>query len=325
MSTDTPGETTALPPDDAFAVLGNDTRMEILQTLGEAGESLSFSELRDRVGMRDSGQFNYHLDKLVGHFLEKTDEQYELRQAGRRVVEAVLSGAVTADPVVEPTQIDEPCPRCGAVTVVAYDQERVEHYCTECAGHYAPTRAASGAAVSDPDADEAARKGYLGSVALPPAGLRERTPAEMFQASTTWGILELLAVSNGLCPRCSAPLTESVDVCEAHDPRDGLCPKCCHEHAVQVRYDCSNCLYTQRGAFVLALMAHIELLGFMIAHDLNPVAPSAPAAHDAALMSYQEDVRSVDPFEARFTFTIEDDSLVVIVDDTFGVVAVERE
>ena len=64
-----------LAPDDAFELLGNETRVRILQTLGTADEPVPFSELHDRVGLRDSGQFNYHLDRLVGHFLQKTDRK----------------------------------------------------------------------------------------------------------------------------------------------------------------------------------------------------------------------------------------------------------
>lgn len=129
MSTDAEtDETTPLAPDDAFAVLGNETRMEILQTLGKGDEPLSFSELRDRVGMRDSGQFNYHLGKLQGHFIRKVDDEYELRGAGRRVVEAVLSGALTDDPVVEPTVIDMDCRLCGAPIELGFDHDRVRFY-----------------------------------------------------------------------------------------------------------------------------------------------------------------------------------------------------
>lgn len=126
-----------LSPDNAFSVLGNETRMEILQALGEADKPVSFSELRDRVGMRDSGNFNYHLDKLTGHFLGRTEVGYTLRQAGRRVIEAVLSGAVTDVPELEPTQIERSCFYCDAPIKVAYDETSprpVKPYCTECAG-----------------------------------------------------------------------------------------------------------------------------------------------------------------------------------------------
>jgi hypothetical protein len=59
--------------------------LSILLGLWEAFEpfteenAVSFSELRDRVGTRDSGQFNYHLDQLTGHFIRATDSGYELR------------------------------------------------------------------------------------------------------------------------------------------------------------------------------------------------------------------------------------------------------
>lgn len=63
-----------LSPDDAFGLLGNETRLAILQALGDAADPLSFSELRDRVWVSDSGQFNYHLDQLTGPFVGQTDE-----------------------------------------------------------------------------------------------------------------------------------------------------------------------------------------------------------------------------------------------------------
>lgn len=98
-----------MAPDDAFATLGNETRIEILQTLGATDDPLSLSELRKRVGMRDSGQFNYPLDQLAEHFVEDTHEGYALQRASERIIEAVLSGAVTDTPVIAPTLIGEPC------------------------------------------------------------------------------------------------------------------------------------------------------------------------------------------------------------------------
>lgn len=94
MATDAHAGDTTLAPDDAFAVLGNGTRMEILRALADADDSLSFSELRDRVGVSDSGRFNYHLDKLDGHFVTDTSDGYQLQNAGKRVNKAVLSGGL---------------------------------------------------------------------------------------------------------------------------------------------------------------------------------------------------------------------------------------
>jgi hypothetical protein len=42
--------------DEVFALLGDETRVRVLQALeGADGETLPFSELRERVGIRDSG------------------------------------------------------------------------------------------------------------------------------------------------------------------------------------------------------------------------------------------------------------------------------
>lgn len=83
--------------------------MAILQTLAEADDPVSFSELRDRVGVSDSGQFNYHLGKLDGHFVEAAEKGYQLRQPGRWVVGALLTGAVTHDPTVDRATVDFDC------------------------------------------------------------------------------------------------------------------------------------------------------------------------------------------------------------------------
>ncbi len=42
MADETESTHANLSPDEAFGLLGNDVRVDILQTLGDAGESLSF-------------------------------------------------------------------------------------------------------------------------------------------------------------------------------------------------------------------------------------------------------------------------------------------
>lgn len=116
MPSDTgPAETaTQLSPEEAFSVLGDETRLAILRTLGDAADPLSFSALFDRVDYDDPSNFNYHLKKLTDHFVHKTADGYVLRQAGRRVVEAVLAETPAAEPRLERTQIDRPCFLCDA-------------------------------------------------------------------------------------------------------------------------------------------------------------------------------------------------------------------
>ncbi|WP_415378700.1 hypothetical protein [Halosimplex sp. TS25] len=318
--TDDPADRT-LSPDEAFEVLGNETRVDILRALGGADAPVSFTDLRRRVGMTDSGRFNYHLDRLTGHFVRNGEDGYELRRAGERVVEAVLSGAVTDAPVLERTEIDQPCHYCGAPVAVRFREERVELYCTECAGTYAHTEP-DDEGCTDGDADY----GYLGYHPLPPAGVADRDPEAVFRAAWVWGHLELLAASAGVCPRCSATLDRSTRVCEDHDSNAGLCDACGRRYAVAIDLECTNCIYGESGAAVVGLADSAPLVAFLLDHGLNPFAPTAETlpAIGRAYNNFDEEVVSTDPFEARFTFAAGDDELALTVDGDLSVVDAER-
>jgi DNA-binding transcriptional ArsR family regulator len=83
-------EIESLPPDRALSLLSNETRIEILRVLAVAEEeTVPFSTLRKRVGTDDSGQFNYHLNRLTGHYVQRTTDGYALCQAGIDALEAI--------------------------------------------------------------------------------------------------------------------------------------------------------------------------------------------------------------------------------------------
>jgi DNA-binding transcriptional ArsR family regulator len=306
-----------VPPDDAFGVLGNETRVQILQALGEAEEPMSFTELRDRVGLRQGGQFNYHLEKIVGHFVKKTEEGYVLRQPGRRVVQAVLSGAVTDDPELDYTEVDEACWWCGGPIVVRYHQERLDLYCTECAGTYGDLSARRPTPIAETVPTVPDDLGYLGAFFLPPAGVETRTPEQAYRAGMAWEMLEYLAISNGICPRCSSAIDRAVQVCESHDETEGLCGTCGNRKAINMQVACRNCIYRNRGTFVDALYNDPEVMAFFTANGISLFSPYQLFSVSGW---YDEEILSTDPFEARFTFTMGDETLTVTVDDTFSIV-----
>lgn len=306
-TSDTEG-TSPPSPEAAFAALGDETRLAVLRTLGRADEPLAFTELRQRVGYETAGNFSYHLDELLGHFVQKTDVGYQLRRPGERVVEAILSGAVTEAQAIERTGIDRYCPYCDATVELSYRQERVTAYCTECAGVY--DRSAT-----DTDTD-----GLLGYLPLPPAGIKERSLSELEAAAWTWGVRDMIALSNGVCPRCSARLDQSVDVCPNHGSADGLCSDCQNRHRVQIQSRCTNCIFEHSGAFVITLMTNTEFLAFVTAHGLNPVLDHWDFGWD-----YREDVHSIDPFDAEFAFEIDGETLIVTVDEHLAVAEVSTK
>lgn len=108
---------------DALATVANEHRLAILRELAAAGDPLAFSELRTRVGMSDTGLFNYHLGELCGRFVRQTEGGYELGYAGERVVLA----AGDLDPegaaaLADAADGDGACPVCGE-----QDCDRVIH------------------------------------------------------------------------------------------------------------------------------------------------------------------------------------------------------
>ena len=305
-----------LSPDEAFALVADETRLEILRMLSETDEPLAFSTLFERSEYDTMSNFSYHLDKLEGHFISRTDEGYALRQTGRRVVEAVISGTVTDDPVVEREPTDRECPFCGAPEEVSYHQERVEIYCSECSGLF-----------RQEDAGEqfANEFGTLGHIYLPPAGVQGRTPTEMHTAAVVWSNLEVLGTSAGVCSRCSGTIEHSVTVCEDHEASEGVCARCDRRYAVRFEVTCSTCHYSTGGIPNLCLLAETELLSFLTDHGLNPLVPETHERAPGTLANYEEDVLSTDPLRVALTFTVDDDALRLTIDEDVSVVDVTRD
>ncbi|MFC5367639.1 winged helix-turn-helix domain-containing protein [Salinirubrum litoreum] len=313
MTTDEgPDEASMLTPEEAFSVLGDDTRLGILQVLGEADEPLGFSDLFDRVEYDDPPNFNYHLKKLLGHFVDKTDSGYCLRQAGQRVVQAVLSGAVTEAPTLDQTPIDRACQHCGHSPIeVEYREEQVGMYCTQCAGQYGDT--------NDVDTFDSSKDAErIGYVHLPPAGVHGRTPAEMTEAAFIWTVAQTQALHRGVCPRCSAPVSDSVTVCETHEPTDGRCDRCDRRYAAVVHCRCENCPFELGGSAIGSLHTEPDLLAFLFGHGFDPFSSPFPSTINAA--SFEEELLGTEPLELQFRFTIGDDVLALTVDESLDVI-----
>lgn len=309
------GDPIALSPDEAFTAVGNETRIQILRTLGEA-EPLSFSDLYDRVDVADTGNFTYHLEQLVGQFVHRTDDEYRLREPGSIVVQAVLSGVLTEAPVLEPTRLDADCPFCGARIEVSFADERVLVRCTDCPGNY------SG---SDTDVRflEAHPHGTIAIFALPPAGLDDRTAHEVLEVGLGRAHNELLAFSCDVCPRCSATVDRSLQVCSGHDAGDGICERCDRRRALHVDYRCTNCIRVEENIPAgLDLVREPTVMSFLSGQGINPVMPSWKGL--ALVLDYEETLRSDTPLEARFDWTVDGGSIAVTVDEDMTVIDGER-
>lgn len=307
-------ESTTLSPDDAFEVLGDETRLQILRALGEADGPLAFSEVFEEIEYDDYSNFGYHLERLVGHFVRKDEAGYELKRPGKRVVEAVLAGIVTDNPVIERTGTEWSCLFCGEDTEMSYREGGVVLYCSACEGLMSESRAGAMQRVLGDDADD-----IVGYVGLPPAGVYDRRPTAVLESAEIWTVTQIHQLTRGVCPRCSAPVERSVRACEAHAPGDGVCDSCDHRFGVTGSVSCTNCIFEADAPFATFALGNVQLMGFMIDYGIDPMAPEA--FHKRAS---EEEIRSTDPLDARYTFTAGGESLTLRVEDGPTVTDVTR-
>jgi hypothetical protein len=104
---------------DVFELLGQEVRVEILRALlaarrGSADPFLSFTELKDAVGVRDAGRFNYHLNQLLGTLVTDAEEGYRLSSFGFRLFAPLSAGLSEPDPDIDAVPLPGSCPECGA-------------------------------------------------------------------------------------------------------------------------------------------------------------------------------------------------------------------
>lgn len=304
--------TDTIPPGavDSFAVLANETRLSTLLVLWEAeygaGDTnrLSFSALRDRVGMRDSGQFNYHLDHLTDQFVRKTDEGYALTQGGARIIRTVLAWEHSEDPRIDPTEIDRPCPFCGAPVRIRYEEELVEVECTDCEG--------GGAALQN-----ALLRGPL-----PPAGVATRTPDEVLSVTTIYHLNITAAMLRGVCPVCTGTVDRRLELCSDHAPVDGSCPTCRGRFLGTVHMACQVCHAPNTAPSWLAVMDHPDVVSFFHDRGVNLWADLWDGLFYHGADAAEAPVR-FEPPTVRVTLEVDGDQLNVDLRDDLSVVVAD--
>lgn len=133
----TPDDESETAVRDAFSLLDHEIRLEILLALLEDWRAVyteprSYADLMGAVGMRDSGKFNYHLDKLRGVYVREVEGGYVPTAAVTALYRAVLAHRPTDRLAVDRTAIDSTCPRCEGTVVLRYERGFVTVECSAC-------------------------------------------------------------------------------------------------------------------------------------------------------------------------------------------------
>ncbi|MCH7659995.1 MAG: helix-turn-helix transcriptional regulator [Euryarchaeota archaeon] len=276
-----------ISPEAAFSLLGNETRIGIIRALWQAdAHQVSFSKLRDHADVADSGQFNYHLGRLVGTFVKRKEGMYELTYAGRRIIGAILDGTYTKRTEIDPFGIGASCFACGSSLEASYEGDRFVVRCQDC------------------------EETFL-RFAFPPGVLEGRDHDELAETAGYWMRAQLSFTVNGICPNCAGVISHSITTEPEH-----------HDHEVGLEYDCERCKHHATSTVALHLSYHPAVIAFHDDHGID----LGEELWDSYLWSDDEHttVLSADPWRISLTIMLADEALELVVDEDLNVVERHR-
>lgn len=307
------------PTVEAFELLADETRLSILLALWDAYEPFSadnavaFSELRDRVGIRQGAQFNYHLDKLLDRFVAKGEAGYELRRAGHQIVRSVIAGAGAEVPSAELQEIDIACPVCEAPTNIVYRDEWLYIVCTDCEGLY--------------DGEDRP-SGMLSGTEFDPAGLVDRTAGQQWRAGWLVAKTAMYLAVEGVCNDCSGEIDREIEVCPDHDTV-GVCDSCSRQFAIVVRFRCPQCKNHHTTPPRTLVIHHPAVIAFYYERGLDLQYYDGTVERfrkrGELISSHDQEVVSEDPLRIRVEVEYDGDRLSLTLDEELAVVRTDRE
>lgn len=283
---------------EAFGLLSDETRLRILLALAEHGamagfegpEGMSFGDLREAVGVDDTGRFNYHLGKLRDHFVHKGEDGYTLSYAGYRVTTDVASGVYHGESPAIAAKTDFPCvlPECDRMMEVSYEDGFINLSC--------------------PDTDHPSTF----QTALPPNAAVDRDPLALLTVATRDARHMIEEIQGGTCPFCWSSIRATVPADEPLDVGPGM------------TVECRNC-WLDLVSPVTVLAVHHPAVQTAYAEGGYPLDETPYLAYPFVRRPECGTIREEDPLRVAVD-TDPDDEVggpVLVYDDSLSVVAVE--
>ena len=311
-------ELNGLAPDEAFSILGNDIRLDIIRVLWEAGAAnqyddvcsaaatISFTELRRRVDVADNGKFNYHVSKLTPHFVGQTDSGYRLSGAGKRIARTVI--AVSGEEKVDvSTDLDKPCPLCDSSMRATYEDQWLRIECTGCEGLFGDEL---------PDGTV-----YLAN--YPSAGLASRTPEEALETGLFRCLLDQAYLMQGVCRECAGPVLTTLSVCDDHDTGESHCNTCGTRSPVCADQRCDTCGFAKRLPVEICTMGLTPVIGFLNERGYDVLQPIFEDFVELFEERFEATV-TCDPFYVTVSVEGDGESLRVALEEGMNVIGIER-
>jgi hypothetical protein len=299
-----------LSPVDALSLVGNDTRAGILWALSEARGSegeppvLPFTELRERVAPdAPSSQFNYHLQELVGQYVERREhdadpgdpgtlragrgEGYALRTEGTFLTRLVRAGTFTGDGERGQIDVGVDCYFCGDPLALEYANWIAEVQCDSCKHVYDHN--------------------------LTPPGVLDDDPDVLLAQVAEFNRAQRLAFARGVCPLCGGRPSASFV-----DPETLPYPRSDHRE-VLVHRGCEHCGHIDYLTVGELLLRDPALVSFCFSHGQDV---TSERLWDLAFAMTDDHVtvRDRDPWRVALALHRDDDRLALVLDENATVV-----
>jgi len=315
-----------LPPETALSLLSNEVRAAILWHLSErrGGQGpppvLSFSELRQQAAPdTDSSRFNYHLQELVGPYVERVEDEaawedasrpvpqmagepepgYQLTPEGTTLIRTIRAWSAEGD-ADRPLAVDADCHHCGAALTARYEAAILVIECSSCEYLYdynlTPPGVLTGA--DDEFRDDVDDAAVLGRAAEYNRHVR-------------------LAFARGVCPYCGNGVdAEFQDPTETGYPRSDL-------RETLIRRGCSHCGNKDNLTVGELLLREPRVVSICLDHGLD-VTTKPIWELPFASTDLHTTVRSRDPWTVAVELPFGDERPTFVVDESLTVTE-ERE
>lgn len=286
---------------EAFGALGNEVRLDIIRALADVRrvawrwQGMTFAELRKAVGVRDAGNFSYHLNELCNLFVVKDDDEYKLTYAGMQIARAMATGTYTERGEHFTTETDIPCPVCDEPITATYEYEYLSLFC------------------EDHD--------VLVGTTLPPGATRERSPERVIELATMNARQDVERAMDGICPHCWGPMEATVPAEMVFDPKTHALQPAKDDH-VWARFDCDRCGMAFWLPPGLCLLSEPPVIAFFEAHgqDIREYSYLDLPFNDPESATLE----SSTPVRVRVTVELEGDQLLIWMNNVGDIVETKR-
>ena len=278
--------------DEVLGIVASDVRLDILEAAWESAPApATFSALHSRVGLRDSGTFNYHLDQLVPRFLRKGEDGYALTYAGRQAIGAAVSGRFTdADAVAVGPVAAGDCFRCDGDAEARYADGAITVDCADCGE-------------------------ILAEMPVPPVTVAAVDPPELPAVFSRHLLTRTQRLDRGFCTLCHGRVDASLT-------GDSDADAATYRSLLDVRFECRQCGVRSSLNVGAVLMDHPAIISLL--HDVGIDLRETYVWEVPSLLDPEAAVTSEEPLRLDLTVSIAGEAVRVTVDETASVLETTR-